>query len=35
MDLGKLINDYDISEDCFEEDISTYEYYDSVELLNE
>lgn len=28
MDLGKLINDYDKSEDCFEEDISVYEYYD-------
>ena len=31
MDLGRLIDHYDIPEDCFEELISIYEYYDTDE----
>ena len=31
MDLGQLIDNYDIPEDCFEELISIYEYYDNDE----
>ncbi|CAD8190391.1 unnamed protein product [Paramecium pentaurelia] len=31
MDLGRMIDNYDIPEDCFEEVISVYEYYDTDE----
>ncbi|CAD8187830.1 unnamed protein product [Paramecium octaurelia] len=31
LDLGRMIDNYDIPEDCFEEVISVYEYYDADE----
>ncbi|CAD8120830.1 unnamed protein product [Paramecium sonneborni] len=31
MDLGRLIDNYDIPEDCYEDVISIYEYYDTDE----